>query len=136
VFLLTWAADLDAPEAAALARRLNLDRGARRMLEGWPATLDSLQRPGGPPPRLSADQIAAAAASAREKSRRRALERLLGSPLPVLSIGGRDLVRAGVPAGPAIGRALARTEEARRCGEIPRERELEYALAIAREDAS
>jgi hypothetical protein len=130
-FLLAWAADSDEVDAAALAARLSLDRRMARTLVAWPRTLASLRR-GRITGDLSADEIAAAAASTADRARRRKLERLLEEPA-ALSIRGRDLLRAGVPAGPAIGRALSRTRDARRAGEIPPERELEYALAVARE---
>lgn len=53
---------------------------------------------------------------------------------PALSIAGKNLLAAGVSPGPAIGRALARTLIARREGTITAEEELNYALAILRED--
>ncbi len=132
LFLLTWAADLDAASAERLAVRLNLDRRSRRLLARWPARLARLQTAAAPAD-ASADEIAAAAACEPDSARRRRLERLISGPPGGLSIAGSDLVRAGVPAGPAIGRALARTRNARLAGEIPPDRELEYALAIARE---
>jgi hypothetical protein len=50
----------------------------------------------------------------------------------LLAIRGRDLVAAGVPAGPAIGRALAATLSARRAGAISAEEELSFAVKAAR----
>jgi tRNA nucleotidyltransferase (CCA-adding enzyme) len=49
-----------------------------------------------------------------------------------LEIGGKDLLAAGVPPGPAIGRALSATRCARREGAIRREDELAFALRAAR----
>jgi tRNA nucleotidyltransferase (CCA-adding enzyme) len=48
------------------------------------------------------------------------------------AIRGADLVAAGVPAGPAIGRALAKTRQALEDGRIGRDDELAFALRIAR----
>jgi tRNA nucleotidyltransferase (CCA-adding enzyme) len=48
-----------------------------------------------------------------------------------LSIGGRDLIAAGVPAGPGIGRALEAALAARRDGRIGDRQELQFALAAA-----
>jgi tRNA nucleotidyltransferase (CCA-adding enzyme) len=50
-----------------------------------------------------------------------------------LEIGGDDLLAAGVPQGPQIGRALERTLAAKLDGELAagRPAELAYALAIA-----
>lgn len=54
-----------------------------------------------------------------------------------LEIGGDDLVAAGVPEGPAVGAGLAAALRRKLDGEISgRERELEVALAAAREEAS
>jgi hypothetical protein len=47
-------------------------------------------------------------------------------------IRGKDLVAAGVPPGPAIGRALSATLAARRDGAIRPEEELAFALEAAR----
>lgn len=53
-----------------------------------------------------------------------------------LEIGGDDLVAAGVPQGPAVGAGLAAALRRKLDGEISgRERELEVALAAAREEA-
>ena len=50
-----------------------------------------------------------------------------------LGIRGADLLAAGVPAGPAVGAALARTLAARREGRIGKKDELAFALAAAKE---
>ena len=52
-----------------------------------------------------------------------------------LTISGRDLVRRGVAEGPAIGRALDETRQARLDGRLAAEDELEHALGLAREGA-
>jgi tRNA nucleotidyltransferase (CCA-adding enzyme) len=52
-----------------------------------------------------------------------------------LEIGGDDLLDAGVPEGPAIGRALEETLRRKLDGLVAgRDEELETALALARED--
>ncbi|MFN2387589.1 MAG: hypothetical protein ABR576_15125 [Thermoanaerobaculia bacterium] len=55
-------------------------------------------------------------------------------PSSALSISGKNLLAAGASPGPAIGWALARTLIARRERRITAEEELDYALAILRED--
>jgi tRNA nucleotidyltransferase (CCA-adding enzyme) len=131
-FLLAWAADLDARSAEALAARLALDRESHAVLSSWPAALAAT--PEDPAvARMSFDSLLAAAASAPDAATRRRFERVLDAPRVSLSIGGRDLVREGVSPGPAIGRALARTLEARRAGQIAAEHELSYALSVARQ---
>jgi hypothetical protein len=52
-----------------------------------------------------------------------------------LEIGGDDLLEAGVPEGPAIGRALEETLRRKLDGLVDgRDEELETALALAREE--
>ncbi len=122
-YLLVWAADLSAEETARLARRLNLSRQATRTLKRWPE-----RRPGGSncdAPALSADEALAAAALGQTGS---AEVSKTG-----LKIRGRDLVAAGVPPGPALGRALGATRRARRLGRISAEEELTFAVAAARD---
>lgn len=50
-----------------------------------------------------------------------------------LAISGDDLLAAGVPAGPRVGRALRRTREARLDGRLAAEEELAFALREASE---
>jgi tRNA nucleotidyltransferase (CCA-adding enzyme) len=53
----------------------------------------------------------------------------------VLEIGGRDLIAAGVPEGPAVGRGLQAALRRKLDGELSgREQELAVALAVARND--
>jgi tRNA nucleotidyltransferase (CCA-adding enzyme) len=53
-----------------------------------------------------------------------------------LEIGGDDLLEAGVPEGPAIGRALEETLRRKLDGLVDgRDEELETALALARDEA-
>jgi tRNA nucleotidyltransferase (CCA-adding enzyme) len=73
----------------------------------------------------------ATALGAREEPVHRYLERLSGADL---EITGDDLRHAGIPEGPAIGRALRETLERKLDGEVSgRDAELELALSIAKE---
>jgi len=122
-YLLAWAAGLDRGEEEAVASRLNLPRRESRMLRSWPETFRRAPKPGGEGRRL-------------EPEERLALEAVRGSAPgePTrLAIRGRDLVEAGVPPGPAVGRALAAARTARESGAISEEEELAFALGIARE---
>jgi tRNA nucleotidyltransferase (CCA-adding enzyme) len=75
----------------------------------------------------------AVALGARQEPIDRYLEHLSGTGL---EISGDDLRDAGVPEGPAIGRALRDTLKRKLDGEVAgREAELALALQIAREDA-
>ena len=66
------------------------------------------------------------------RRRARALARRREAGGDALRVRGRDLVAAGIPPGPAIGRALAATREARRAGRIEEAEELAFALSRAR----
>ncbi len=116
--LLIVASAMTGSQAGELAHRLNLPRARARTLRHWPARLRST--PGGSE---TSDERAARAA-------------LAGGRAPVFSgelrIAGRDLVRAGIAPGPAIGRALEATRAARRERRIPAADELAFALAQAR----
>jgi tRNA nucleotidyltransferase (CCA-adding enzyme) len=118
--LLILAAGLSEAEAGELAARLNLPRAQARTLRRWPARLRSA-----PDGKETPDERAAreALAAGRRPS-------FSGE----LRIGGRDLVRAGVPPGPAIGRALEATRAARLDRRIPASRELAFALSHARDE--
>jgi tRNA nucleotidyltransferase (CCA-adding enzyme) len=142
LYLLTWIAGLPAKAVASLAARLSVAGQERRILLAWPRFLDRLRRllaardlsrvcaeAAG----RSAEELLAAAACLSAGHRRALLAGWERSRI-ALSISGRDLVAAGVPAGPAIGRALSRTLAARREGAISARRELEFALAAARSD--
>jgi tRNA nucleotidyltransferase (CCA-adding enzyme) len=141
LYLLTWMGEASPSGADEIATRLNLPRAAGRIVRAWPETQRRVIRAaakGGEDSELEAqvdglddDSILAAAATAPLVARRRILA-AAGSPGARLEIGGRDLVAAGVPAGPAIGRALAATRTARRKGSIRREEELAFALKAAR----
>jgi tRNA nucleotidyltransferase (CCA-adding enzyme) len=138
--LLTWSAGLDSADLERLSRRLSLAGGEARSLRAWPDVLRALRsrskgRDASPSAILargvSANEIAAAAAALTGSGAGR-LERALSAMETRLAIAGRDLVAAGVPAGPSIGRALEATLSARRDLQISRRQELGYALAAAR----
>ncbi|HZI66236.1 MAG TPA: hypothetical protein VFF17_06695 [Thermoanaerobaculia bacterium] len=140
VYLLSWMGISSEPAARAMAARLNLPREARDRVLAWPKAARSLERATrGRPGTLAAllsreddDTVLAAAASAPPPSRRSILAARAVSPGFRLTIGGADLIAAGVSPGPSIGRALSRTLAARREGTIRAEEELAYALKAAR----
>jgi tRNA nucleotidyltransferase (CCA-adding enzyme) len=141
LYLLVWSAKLREVETAQLADRLSLAGEDRRVLCSWPETLARLSRSSRPTSlsaiadlRLSGDQLAAAAVFSAPGRARNHLLAILAHPPLELAIRGRDLVRAGISPGPAVGKALARTLIARRDGMIPPERELEFALEAARRE--
>jgi tRNA nucleotidyltransferase (CCA-adding enzyme) len=140
------ASDLDDAAVEALADRLQLSGDDRRVLVGGAArrarAAVELE-----PAELAPHRIAAALAGLpgedllllagggprlRERVRRDLTELRRFR----LAVRGADLVAAGVEPGPAIGLALERTREARLDGAIPRDDELPYALATAREAAA
>ncbi len=140
-YLLVWAARLDTGEAEALSKRLSLGRQPARILRSWPQTLNRLREAGPTNSRvrslgLSADELAAAAAVLPSAVARKRLELALSAPPVRLTIRGSDLVAAGVPPGPAIGRALAETLSALEDGMISSKEQLDFALKAARKDLS
>ena len=138
VYLLTWMGEIPPAAAVAIASRLNLPRASARIVREWPELERRVARANATDDDLAAaverrdgDSILAAAAIAPPGARRRILAAARARD-ERLGIGGRDLVAAGIPAGPAIGRALAATRSARRKGEIRKEDELAFALEVAR----
>ncbi len=139
VYLLAWAASLPAEEAERLSTRLSLEREPARSLRLWPQTLKRLRQTRLTLARarslgLSSDEMVAAAALLPSGVGRKNLELALSTPSPRLTIQGRDLVAAGLPPGPAIGRALAETLLALQHGMITRKEELDFALEAARKE--
>jgi tRNA nucleotidyltransferase (CCA-adding enzyme) len=157
---LPWrAGGLDAPRPALLgllvlllsspvevrrrvADRLGLARSESEVVVGGPERVAAARRllaAGGRPPvaheiaaalrSLGSEELAAAAAT--DVGLRDLVVKDLATLRPVrLRLTGSDLRRAGIPAGPAIGRVLARTLEARLDGALEPEGELEYALDV------
>lgn len=120
-----------------------LEGADRERLAGWSGSLRRLRpglarlrrsevarRTGG----LSEDEVAAAASLLAAGDRRVLLTRG-GRDGIALRIRGADLLAAGLPAGPAIGRALARTLDARLDREISARQELAFAVRTARSGA-
>ena len=108
VYLLSWMGNIDRRTADGVTARLNL-------------------------PKATAEDafFATAAALPLREGRRRLREHLAAAGVR-LSIRGSDLIAAGVPPGPAIGRALSATLAARRAGSIRAEEELSFASKVAR----
>jgi hypothetical protein len=126
--------------ARAIAARLNLPREPARIVRGWPRTSRALAsaasfrtgRAVAAMDGVSDDEVVAAAALLPARARARLLEARRAAPGLRLRIRGADLLAAGVPPGPAIGRALSATLCARRDGAIRAEEELSFALEAAR----
>lgn len=141
LYLLAWMGEVRPTEAGEIADRLNLPRGAARIVREWPEVERRVPRAarksGGDPARdlpidgLDPDSALAVAAIVPIVARRKILAAFESLGVR-LEIGGRDLVEAGIPAGPAIGRALSATRDARRNGSLRREDELAFALKAAR----
>ncbi len=142
-YLLAWLGPSSADEAASVSHRLALSGTEGRVLAAWPEALPAIASAARATARAlrrslrgrDADTIAAASAALRAREARRILE-AIAAPAPKLSIRGADLRAAGVPAGPAIGRALARTREALEEGRVDPEGELAFALRAAREEGA
>ena len=116
--LLILASEMTETQAGELARRLNLRRAGARTLRRWPRRLRSA-----PDGSETPDERAARAALAGGRG-----TAFSGQ----LRIAGRDLVRAGIAPGPAIGRALEAARSARRERRIRPSQELAFAVAHAR----
>jgi len=140
-YLLAWMGSASADEMRGLAARLGLAGSERRQAIAWPATVARLSAGlGRQAPSevrrsaagLSPDELVAAASILSAADARALLRSTLTADVPRLSIRGADLRAAGVPAGPAIGRALEQTLAAREDGRIGPTEELAFALRAAR----
>jgi hypothetical protein len=128
------------PAARAIAARLNLSRVARDRVAAWPTSRQGVLRASEGRPgalaevasRLDPDTLIAVAAAAPRRTREAILAARSTAPGFRLTIRGADLIAAGVPPGPAIGRALASTRAARRNGILSPEGELAFALKAAK----
>ena len=140
VYLLSWMGTTSERAAREIASRLNLPRGPRQRVAGWPKALRELVRAARGKPgalaalvsRLDDDTVLAAAATAPPGTSRAIRATRAAVSGFRLGIGGADLIAAGIAPGPAVGRALARTLDARRAGSIGAAEELAYALKAAR----
>jgi tRNA nucleotidyltransferase (CCA-adding enzyme) len=142
LLLMALALDFDALELDRLAERLMLSGEDRRLLTGgFPGRLagarESLDAPGLPPHRaveiletLSGEETLLLLAESGEEIR--SWIRLVLTDLRrlELKIRGADLVAAGVPQGPGIGRALEATRRARLDGLVGEGKEEELAFAL------
>jgi tRNA nucleotidyltransferase (CCA-adding enzyme) len=137
-YLFAWMGDARIGTLERLADRLGFAGRDRSRLLSWPRARRLLgagfadrlashrfRRVEG----LEPEERVAAAALASPRDRRAILA--IGEP-PALTISGTDLVVAGVPPGPRIGIALARTRAAREDGRIGPDEELAFALRAAR----
>jgi len=141
LLLMALALDFEAAELDRLAARLMLAGEDRRLLTGLPERLararESLATAGLPAHRavetledLSGEELLLLLAEGDEEVRawvRRVLTELRHLEL---KIRGADLVAAGMPQGPEIGRALEATRRARLDGLIEEGREGELAFAL------
>jgi tRNA nucleotidyltransferase (CCA-adding enzyme) len=142
LFFLVWSGGLDPAARERLSRRLSLAGEDGRRVRSFSTLLGDLR---GDPSRVttsallargsSPDEVAAAAALLGDPAGRR-LERALRVFSTRLQIQGRDLIAAGIAAGPRIGRALKVTLAARRDGRISSSGELAFAIREARRTAS
>jgi tRNA nucleotidyltransferase (CCA-adding enzyme) len=130
-YLLAWMWQAGEREIERVAERLALVGAEGRILRRWPETAGRLSE-AELPKDVTNDELAAAA-SALPAGKRSALLDAAAARAIRLGIRGADLVAAGVPAGPSVGTALARTLDARRDGRIGQRDELAFALAAARE---
>ena len=132
-YLLAWMGDSSVAEARGVSARLGLTGAEARRVTSWPGTLARLREAAGKAPvirGLATDERIAAAAALPAASGR--LLRIAGDA--VSPVRGADLVAAGVPPGPALGRALARTQLAVDEGRVHPSAALAFAVRAARED--
>jgi tRNA nucleotidyltransferase (CCA-adding enzyme) len=118
--LLVAASELRGAARRRLAGRLALSGNELRAFERDPEASEARTR----------EEAIARAALARTPAERRILERRLTAPVR-LSIRGADLVGEGVPAGPAVGRALGEARRALEEGRIEPGEQLAFALSVA-----
>jgi tRNA nucleotidyltransferase (CCA-adding enzyme) len=148
LMLLALAQDLDAADRALLADRLLLAGEDRRLLIEFPERLAAARQAlrGAPPPHrvsealepLAGEELLLLLAEGDDDVRAWVRRDLAELRRLRLEIRGADLLAAGVPPGPDIGRALEATRRARLDGLLqgaskdtnPRQAELDYALSF------
>jgi len=146
LLLMALSQDLSEADRAAMADRLLLAGEDRRLLTGFPARLGAARRVlrrGSLAPHEAEEALAPLAGEellllmAEEDEHCRAWVRrdLTAFRGLALAIRGADLVTAGVPPGPRIGKALSATRRARLDGRIEAEGELAFALSAIGEGA-
>jgi len=147
LILLALAQDLDAVDRERLAGRLMLAGEDRHLLTGFAERVAQAREAlrGTPPPHRAAEALEPLAGeellllmAEGDESIRAWVRRDLTELRPLrLAVRGADLLAAGVPRGPEIGRALEATRRARLDGLLaeggdPRQTELDYALSVVR----
>ncbi len=132
-YLLAWMWQAGEREVEHVCDRLALVGAQGRSLRRWPEVARRLAA-ADVAKDVSNDELAAAAAAVPARPRRAMLERAAARRIH-LTIRGSDLIAAGIPAGPAVGAALARTLAARQAGLIRDKDELAFALAAAKGQA-
>lgn len=138
-YLLSWMGEASPARLRRVADRLAIAGRSRAALEAWPETRRAVSAAlatraraeiARRARRLSPEELVAAAATLKPSDRAKLLRS--AQQRVSLGIGGKELVSAGIPPGPAIGAALARAREAREDGRIAPWEELEFALRAAR----
>ena len=137
--LMALASDLDKPGLEQLADRLLLTGEDRRLLTAFPERLEEARSVlvRDPAPHEVTEALEALEEEELllllgDESTRSWVQRFLTELRGVsLGVRGADLLAAGVPAGPWIGRALRETHRARLDGRIGMAEELVYALDAA-----
>ena len=137
-YLLAWMGSATVAEVRDVALRLGISGAQGRRFLAWPETAARFSKRLVPSALrraargLSADELVAAAAGLGV-ARGRTLLAAASEPDAALPVRGQDLLAAGVPPGPAIGRALERTRAAIEDGSIAAADALAFALSAARE---
>jgi tRNA nucleotidyltransferase (CCA-adding enzyme) len=148
LFLMALVGDLGGPDLERLAGRLMLTGEDRRLLTTFPERLEAARAvlrqaaTSALPPHRIAEALAPLCGeellllmAGEEEPARAWVRRDLTALRPLkLAIRGADLVAAGVPPGPRIGRALDAVRRARLDGRIGARDELSYALAVLMEE--
>ena len=144
-YFLAWMGESRGADARRIASRLQLAGKERSTWLRWPETRRRLsvglsrlapsqivRRTAG----LSGDELVALAAFASAGDRRALDAARQRHPQVRLRVSGSHLLDAGIPTGAAIGKALARTRDARLDGKISAEQELAFAVDAARREAA
>lgn len=126
--LLVATSDLRGRPRRELAETLALAGDELRTFDEWEPACPSEGRRR----TFSREEAIARAALAPAGPKRRDLERRLLSPAR-LTVGGTDLIEAGIAPGPAMGRALDETRRALEDGRIEPGEQLAFAISTARE---
>lgn len=126
-YLLAWMWQAVEQDVERVAHRLALAGEEARVFRRWPGVSGRLAA-AEVRSDVTKDEVVAAASGLDARRRRALVERAAARSIR-LAIRGRDLIAAGVKAGPAVGAALAQTLAARQKGRIRESDELAFALA-------